>query len=172
MIKKGFTILESTFSIMILSIVISFGIYLSSKSFDSFNRFNLMNLAYSQHENRLNLVLGLMETNKLKFPSHFQECKLSEISVESFDECQNLSNFQIYNDLRVRKLNANQNLSELTPLFCQDDNCSSYDFKETEFENFPIYTILSNDIDNDLLEIKTLYSFKNVDYTIETKIKI
>ena len=58
MIKKGFTILESTFSIMILSIVISFGVYLSSKSFDSFNRFSLMNLAYMQHENRLNLVLN------------------------------------------------------------------------------------------------------------------
>ena len=173
MIKKGFTILESTFSIMILSIVISFGVYLSSKSFDSFNRFSLMNLAYMQHENRLNLLLNLIKSNQLKFPNHFEVCKLTSIQTERFEDCINLTSFQIFNDLDHQVVQINDGRAiDATSLFCQDENCSSFDFKESEFKEYPIYTYLNGDLESGNLLIQTTYEFKNIEYSINTNLKV
>ena len=170
MIKKGFTILEATFSIMILSIVISFGVYLSSKSFDSYNRFSLMNLAYTQHENRLSLVLNLIKSNQLKFPNHFDNCKLADINVIDHDDCNNQDQFQILNNLETRVVELDD-LDSLTPLFCQNDDCSEYDFSETGFKSFPIYSYIFQN-QNTELEIQTYYEFKGIQYSINTKLKI
>ena len=173
MIKKGFTILEATFSIMILSIVISFGVYLSSKSFDSYNRFSLMNLAYTQHENRLSLVLNLIKSNQLKFPNHFDTCKLASINIIKHQDCANQDKFQILNNLEtlVVELDDLDNLDSLTPLFCQNDDCSEYDFSETGFKSFPIYSYIFQN-QNTELEIQTYYEFKGIQYSINTKLKI
>ena len=170
MIKKGFTILEATFSIMILSIVISFGVYLSSKSFDSYNRFSLMNLAYTQHENRLSLALNLIKSNQLKFPNHFEDCKLARINVIDHDDCNNQDQFQILNNLETRVVELDD-LDSLTPLFCQNDDCSEYDFSETGFKSFPIYSYIFQN-QNTELEIQTYYEFKGIQYSINTKLKI
>lgn len=178
MIKKGFTILEATFSIMILSIVISFGVYLSSKSFDSYNRFSLMNLAYTQHENRLSLVLNLIKSNQLKFPNHFDNCKLADINIIKHQDCVNQDQFQILNNLDTPEVELDDldNLDSLTPLFCQNEDCSEYDFSVTEIKSFPIYSYvfqsLEEDIEEDILEIQTYYEFKGIQYSINTKLKI
>ncbi|MBI95616.1 hypothetical protein CL656_00485 [bacterium] len=174
MIKKGFTILEATFSIMILSIVISFGVYLSSKSFDSYNRFSLMNLAYTQHENRLSLVLNLIKSNQLKFPNHFDNCKLADINTIKNQDCVNQDQFQILNNLdtRVVQLDDLDNFDSLTPLFCQNPDCNEYDFSSTNFKSFPIYSYLFLNPDEDKLEIQTYYEFKGIQYSINTKLKI
>ena len=170
MIKKGFTILEATFSIMILSIVISFGVYLSSKSFDSYNRFSLMNLAYTQHENRLSLALNLIKSNQLKFPNHFEDCKLARINVIDHDDCNNQDQFQILNNLETRVVELDD-LDSLTPLFCQNDDCSEYDLSETRFKSFPIYSYIFQN-QNTELEIQIYYEFKGIQYSINTKLKI
>ena len=170
MIKKGFTILEATFSIMILSIVISFGVYLSSKSFDSYNRFSLMNLAYTQHENRLSLVLNLIKSNQLKFPNHFDTCKLANIDIIRHQDCVNQGEFQILNNLDTTEIDLD-NLEDMSPLFCQNEDCSEYDFLSTDFKNFPIYSyVFQNQINE--LEIQTYYEFKGIQYSINTKLKI
>lgn len=173
MIKQGFTILEATFSIMILSVVISFGVYLSSKSFESYNKFSLMNLAYMEHENRLNLALNLIKTNQLKFKNNFETCKLTSLNTAQFTDCVNLENFQILNNLEIKIL-PNLNKASMSPLFCQDEDCNVYDFKTSEFASKPIFTYLKtlDEAGEKILEIQTDYEFKNIEYKINTKLKL
>jgi len=191
MIKKGFTILEVTFSIAILAIAISFGGYLINKSISLQNKFKLMNLAYIEHQSALNLTLNLLETNSLRFPSHYDGCKLTSLDTENFNACENLSIFGIDKSLNLTDYNngnGNGNVDNiqtildspatyLPPAYCQDEECSFIDSTSVGdvSRSYPIYSVLHYDVANDegpILNVFSFYTYEGKDYKIESNLKI
>jgi len=172
---KGFTILEATFSIAILSFAIAFSGYLIFNGLDIFNQTKLINLAQQSHQNSINNIYSLLNTNSLRFPE-IDECKLTSVDTIAVQDCKNFSSFLVNNKLETFDLSLmedpenSSDLENYQLLYCVDENCIKKDYQETQ--NRKYYITNKNNLNGDLIQVQTYYYFDNRVFTITSNIKI